>query len=217
MKPRTIELIRLFKPGALAGQAQYEPDYIERLLDFNEGDESHADHALVCSLVRPEPGLRVLDFGCGVGALSDLMSYSGAIVTGCDVNEMLLHYARLEHPETLFIHGLTPVGITYDVIVSTHVLGHLDNPLETLIELRKRVKRGGRLVLLIPNRNQALIRWLPNVFKRYEPDATILRHWSKRSLKRLLKKAGFDVIVTGVYGEKYLRTRARVFAIAGGV
>lgn len=89
-------------------------------------------------------GERVLDIGCGYGAVAySVASQSGAIVTGVDFNSenIALARARFQHPNLTFIEGDAlkdlPQG-RFDVILLSNILEHLDRRIEFLSATCKR-------------------------------------------------------------------------------
>ena len=79
----------------------------------------------------------VLDFGCGGGYLLDLFNCKSKI--GIDINEEALIYAKNKGISTYSsIEYVEDESI--DVVVSNSVLGHLSNPYETLMEIKKKRK-----------------------------------------------------------------------------
>ena len=57
---------------------------------------------------RIKSGEKVLDVGCGIGALAyDIAQQTGAVVVGIDLNERNLDQARtrFSHPNVSYIHG----------------------------------------------------------------------------------------------------------------
>ncbi|MFQ5422155.1 MAG: class I SAM-dependent methyltransferase [Anaerolineae bacterium] len=80
---------------------------------------------------RIRPGERVLDIGCGIGAVAyDVAERSGATVTGIDINERSIAQARAQfaHPRVTYQVGdvlQTLVGERFDVVVLSNVLEHL--------------------------------------------------------------------------------------------
>jgi SAM-dependent methyltransferase len=86
------------------------------------------------------PGERVLDLGCGVGALaSSVACTSKAHVTGIDWSPANLAKARAAAPNVRFIEGdITKARLpeTFDAIVLSNVLEHLDDRAALLAQWR---------------------------------------------------------------------------------
>jgi trans-aconitate methyltransferase len=61
--------------------------------------------ASLLELLRPEPGERILDLGCGTGQLTSEIARSGAQVTGLDNSADMLAEARKNYPELPFVLG----------------------------------------------------------------------------------------------------------------
>lgn len=122
------------------------------------GDGLHAKHRLTryhdFFVARVAPGERVLDVGCGNGALAaDLASRSGAVVTGVDQDPAAIREARSRHRAAglTFLEGdarALPAG-PFDVVVLSNVLEHLD---ERVAFLRETLARSGarRLLVRVP-------------------------------------------------------------------
>jgi SAM-dependent methyltransferase len=78
-----------------------------------------------------EPGERVLDVGCGVGALAaDLVRVKDVLVTGVDLDGSAVAEARRRHrdPRLTFLEAdarSVPAG-RFDVVILSNVLEHLD-------------------------------------------------------------------------------------------
>ena len=123
------------------------------------GDGLHAKHRLTryhdFFVERVARGERVLDVGCGNGALAaDLAGRSGAVVTGVDQDPAAIRAARSRHRAA----GLTfregdaralPAG-PFDVVVLSNVLEHLD---ERVTFLQETLARSGarRLLVRVPS------------------------------------------------------------------
>lgn len=127
----------------------------------------------------------VLDFGCGGGTL--LRSLECARRVGVEINPVARAEASAHGLEVFETLAEVPDGMA-DVVVSNHALEHVINPVATLSELRKKLKAGGKLVLVVP-----LDDWRDQ--RSYDPK-DIDHHlytWTPRLLGNLLSEAGYVV------------------------
>ena len=117
----------------------------------------HAHTQQYESVVRfVEPGMNVLDAGCGEGILSVLMAKKGAHVTGCDISEPNVARSRtLATDEGVNVEFLTADAenlpfpdSSFDLVVSSHVLEHLPSFDRGLDEVMRVTKK--RAVVAIP-------------------------------------------------------------------
>jgi demethylmenaquinone methyltransferase/2-methoxy-6-polyprenyl-1,4-benzoquinol methylase len=127
-----------------------------RLLTLGRLDQVHGDIA-----ARVEPGERVLDLGCGTGALAVLLARRGAEVSGIDISPpMLSQAARRVREEGLedrvALRELGAVDLdtafpdaSFDVVASTLVFSELsaDEIEYTLAECRRILRPGGQLLI----------------------------------------------------------------------
>ena len=102
-----------------------------------------------------EPGDRVLDVGCGSGALARA-AYErvvpGGTVTGLDISVPLLELARERSPELSFVHGDAQVADlgedAFDVLVSRFGVMFFDDPVAAFANLRRALRPDGRLAFV---------------------------------------------------------------------
>jgi 2-polyprenyl-3-methyl-5-hydroxy-6-metoxy-1,4-benzoquinol methylase len=116
---------------------------------------------LVDSLLKPMPGDRILDVGCGSGVVSAYMANAGASVTAVDGNASAIEFATRQfqaQAERLhFRLGLVDdVGFepgSFDKAISFEVIEHLHRPqTEVMIAaVAKALAPGGLLLLTTPN------------------------------------------------------------------
>jgi len=105
---------------------------------------------------------------------------------------------------------LTDLGLPsnhFDAVIMNHVIEHLHNPVETLVECRRVLKPGGLLSVVTPNINGFGHRFFGSFWRGLEPPRH-LRLYSVRSLARSAQAAGFTSI-------NMWTTAARAEAIAG--
>jgi 2-polyprenyl-3-methyl-5-hydroxy-6-metoxy-1,4-benzoquinol methylase len=91
----------------------------------------------------------VLDFGCGSGALLDVLPLKDYVGVDQDMEALLIAKAR--HPELHFEPNL-PEGERFDTIVGLAVIEHLPDPATTLNALRGCLSPSGRIVFTTPAR-----------------------------------------------------------------
>jgi ubiquinone/menaquinone biosynthesis C-methylase UbiE len=95
-------------------------------------------------------GQTVLEVGCGRGFLAGLLSARGLKVTGCDI--VLSEDVILKYPGVTFFEGnvqLLPLDDdSFDVVISTHTLEHVQDLSGAIAELRRVARR--RLIVVVP-------------------------------------------------------------------
>ncbi|MEV6977642.1 methyltransferase domain-containing protein [Kitasatospora sp. NPDC093806] len=111
----------------------------------------HARPAMV-ALAGEVAGRRILDAGCGSGALAAALGERGAVVTGVDASAGMLALARrrLGVDVDLRVADLAdPLPFedgAFDDVVASLVLHYLEDWGPTLAELRRVLRPGGRLI-----------------------------------------------------------------------
>ena len=101
----------------------------------------------VARLLDPRAGERILDLGCGDGALSFELALSGARIVGLDPAPELVNAARARGIEAVVgnAHALTFDG-EFDAVFSHAALHWMDQPDRVLEGVRAALRPGGRFV-----------------------------------------------------------------------
>ena len=107
--------------------------------------------AAVMDLLDAAPGARVVDLGCGTGALTEQLAARGYDVTGVDASAEMLSLAREGHPELKFQPGNAldfTLGEPVDAVFSNAVLHWIDaDKQQTMLDhIASQIKPGGLLV-----------------------------------------------------------------------
>jgi methionine biosynthesis protein MetW len=183
------------EPGA--GLSALAPDPLR--YDSLAGPDRHEVSGLVPRLVPK--GARVLDVGCGTGAVSvRIRDVAGATVLGVEPSAERAAACRargIETVEALFPSEAIPAG-KFDAIVFTDVLEHLADPASALTAAKSLLAADGAVIASVPNVAHWSVRF-DLLFGRfdYKPygimDATHLRWFTRRSLGRLFESCGFRV------------------------
>lgn len=106
---------------------------------------AHVQHILrMQEIVGQSP--RLLDFGCGSGEFLKIASIFGFDSVGVDRSAARRKLASLE-----IANDLTEVDGDFDVITMFEVLEHLDDPLDVLELLTKRLRPNGVFVVEVPD------------------------------------------------------------------
>ena len=114
-----------------------------------------------------KPGTHVLEFGAGTGSLIGMLRESGfdGAITGADI----LPKPELPGTGVSWIEGdlnerLPAADASFDAIISTEVIEHLENPRAVFREFRRLLRPGGALLVTTPN--QESLRSLLSLFVR---------------------------------------------------
>jgi trans-aconitate methyltransferase len=105
--------------------------------------------AQLLDLLAPRPDERILDLGCGTGALTAQIAAAGAQVVGVDSSPEMVEQARRSFPELRFevadARTLKFDG-DFDAVFSNAVLHWVKPPEEAVSRIRTALKPGGRFV-----------------------------------------------------------------------
>jgi 2-polyprenyl-6-hydroxyphenyl methylase/3-demethylubiquinone-9 3-methyltransferase len=101
-------------------------------------------------------GKRFLEVGCGLGFFSQKAAELGAKVTGVDVGARLVKKNRKKIPKGRFLvasaSDLPFSDNSFDVVLCTEVIEHVEDQGRAVKELVRVLKKGGVLVVTTPNR-----------------------------------------------------------------
>jgi SAM-dependent methyltransferase len=131
----------------------------ERVIPGEVNDDLWAEHiARYAFAARFAAGARVLDIGCGTGYGTAELAQQAQTVTGIDVSDDALAFAREHYPipnAKFFAASATAVpfsSASFDLITAFEVIEHLDNWHDLLIEARRLLHPNGTLLVSTPNK-----------------------------------------------------------------
>ncbi|MGV8879830.1 MAG: class I SAM-dependent methyltransferase [Sphingobacteriaceae bacterium] len=182
---------------------------------YENANRCHAHRYLYSPLLtflKDYPQAKILDLGCGNGALVSWLLEKGFDAYGTDASEKGIRIASEKHPGRFYIQDLSRDHlpdelreISFDVVISTEVIEHLYDP-RTFIRFCKQLfrnKSNGCLLISTPYhgylKNLAL-----SLFNHWDQhlnplwDGGHIKMWSKKTLIKLLEEEGFQV--TAFYG-----------------
>lgn len=169
-------------------------------VNLRSGPQMREYVAIAERIAGEAPG-RVLDWGAGHGQVSHLLRERGIEVTSFDhVADAPHEVRRLEHYPELEVHvSGEPVALpfedgAFDLVLSCGVLEHVQHPQESLREIHRILRPGGRLLVYkLPNR----FSYLEAIAKRaglyYHGALPYDRVYDRRGAVALLRSQGFRV------------------------
>lgn len=199
-RAKFADLMRCFFPSNGYSVDSFDASYVRRLLAYDRTANCRADLDAVIGLIGPRAGLRVLDYGCGIGTLCAELSQLGYDVAGADAAGEILAAARARHP-AIRLTTLEEGRANNDVVVSMHVLGHVPDPRRLLRDMGALLVPRGRLVICVPNPAYTMAMLPANLTNDYCPDPTVRSCWSKPRISHELREAGFGSIALRTFGE----------------
>lgn len=147
---------------------------------------------------------RLLDVGSGIGTFLKLARKEGFKVCGTEISEFASKYVKNNLKIDIFRGDLEEAHFpheSFDVVTMWHTLEHLPNPKATLEEIHRILKKGGLLVVAVPNLNNFTTQILYLLAKgkklmlfSNQAKEWHLYHFSCQTLSYILKKTGFEII-----------------------
>jgi len=194
-------------------------EYERGFRPFERGCVIEPGHRIAAAELCLARGDRLLDLGCGAGALIELVSATGAEVVGVDYSERALAAARRALARFVLVRGdaaaLPFSDGRFDRIAALGVLGYLsiDDLSRALAECARVLKPGGVLLICTGRPLNAL----PGLVRRVgHGGGAVARSqiYSARVYRRALGRLGFSVRswVTGAAAPNVPWWARRVFA-----
>ena len=147
--------------------------------------------AAYLALARHCAGATVLEAGCGEGYGADLLAGVARKVIALDYDQLTAAHVARTYPRVLTVRGnlatLPLADASVDVVANLQVIEHLWDQHGFLVECRRVLRPGGRLLVTTPNR----ITFSPGRDTPLNPFHT--RELSPSELDSLLREAGFEV------------------------
>ncbi len=150
----------------------------------------------ICSHFSPHSAGRILDVGCGLGYLLSAFD-SKWQKYGTELSPFCREFVGLNFPEVNLIEldfgkeRASEFLDFFDVVVLYHVIEHVQNPKEFLLEVSSVLKPGGVMVVGTPNMESVVARRFRGNFRLLGPGHVGL--FGVSNLTRLLESVGFEV------------------------
>jgi SAM-dependent methyltransferase len=165
--------------------------------------QAHARCLFIQPAVTSKTHLRILDVGAGVGymnwGLRRVWADSQIEYTAVEVNPAAVNYLRLDPGVNHIASDLDEVNESFDIIVLSHILEHITDPVKFLGKIFCLLnKSGGCVFVEVPN--------MDYMFKnRNEPHVIF---YSPESLSSVLTRPGIQVVRVETCGHTIWKKRA---------
>ena len=130
----------------------------------------------------------LLDFGCGRGGFLKLSQKITKNIAGLEINRQILKYLSKRFK---IYDDINKIDEKFDIITLFHVLEHIPNQIETLQQIKKKLKKNGKLIIEVPHANDLLFNL--KVFRNFTLWSEHLVLHTEKSLCKFLKIAGYKI------------------------
>nr|WP_242922227.1 class I SAM-dependent methyltransferase [Pontibacter liquoris] len=142
----------------------FDSPYYHILYHNRDASEARQFIDKLLAYLHPKPHEKILDLACGKGRHSVYLSQKGYDVTGIDLSEQSIAYAKQFEREHLHfaVHDMREVyqPETFDFILNLFTsFGYFDNETENVVALvaaTQSLKHGGKLVIDFMNTDQTI-------------------------------------------------------------
>lgn len=139
---------------------------------------------------------RLLDVGCAIGTFMDEAKKRGWDVYGLDINKSAIEYCRDKLKLNAKVSKIEDSGLkkeSFDVIVMNDFLEHVPDPVFTVKEANKLLKKDGIVFIVTPNIGSILANLTKSRWLHLKPDEHIY-YYNPRTIKILLNKANLKFV-----------------------
>jgi len=167
-------------------EAFYEGDYHRsvhgHLIDSPLYYDLKAQEARADLFAGVDENAEVFEFGVGLGKNIVLLQNK----SGYDISDFARSFSE-QHGIAVFSDMNDVPDGKYDVVLSSHVLEHVDNPYENLKLLGRKLKPRGKLILVLPVEKHRRVPFAIDADQH-------LYSWNFRTINNLLQRAGYRIL-----------------------
>lgn len=155
--------------------------------------------------LSPQPGEKILDLGCGDGALTRRIADAGADVTGTDISEDLLAAARGRGLSVQKMDGeALEFDSAFDAVFTNAALHWMTKPKAVVSGVARALKPGGRFVGEFGGKGNvaAIVTAMRAAGRRFGGDETLAGPWffpTPDEYGEMLEEGGFEVGRIGLF------------------
>lgn len=148
----------------------------------------------------------ILEVGCGAGGILDAFRQKGHSVCGLDLGTEYVNYGKNQHGLDLRVGflGDLPADIKPNLIIYSHVMEHILDPLTEMQEIYRRCGKDTLVYIEVPGLRNIHKAYQMDVMKYYQNAHSV--HFTLNSLSKMMAKTGFKLLS----GDEYVHAVFRI-------
>jgi len=208
IKNISIDYLKIFFKIKNLTNEYYDCNYIKKIKVFSANKNWKKETITCLKYVKSEKISKVLDVGCNAGFGTEAVrKYLKTNIYGADTSKIAIKQAKknfytirknFKHYDGVKL----PFKDNYfDLVVSFHVIGHVQDANKFIKELNRVTKSGKKVIIITPNAIYKIFSIVDSLINKYSPDMSINKYWFSSELKKLFLKNKFKDINIFFIGE----------------
>lgn len=181
----------------------HSKEYALKVQNWSASEQWHQESEVLLRKCGLKSLDKVLDVGTNMGRMMKLVMKKGGIPFGVEKNEAARYLAQKDGCQVY--HSINEAacnhGPFFNIVLLSHVLGHVKDPKDMLMQCVSVTKHNGVIGLILPNPRYDALMGPMNIFTGYRGDDTIKHAIGVRELKAMLPY-WFNDIEVSYLGEK---------------
>ena len=139
---------------------------------------------------------KLLDIGCSIGTFLDIARKKGWDTFGIDLSKASIDYCTKELKLNVKQGKLEDIKFpsnSFDVVIMSDLLEHVPNPIATLKEANRILKKEGLLFITTPDIGSITAKLMRTRWVHLKPREHIY-YFTPKTIERILSKTGFKLI-----------------------
>ncbi len=181
---RIVEVIKDFLKVFIVVTGNRNQNYHKRVENFSKKKNQITEKKMISKILKKQKVKKILDFGCNDGLLNKYLS-KNIKYWGIDNNKSIKKELKLFSKNIKITENKLPFqNDFFDCVVLSHVIAHIKNPYKLFVDLEKKLKKNGIIIIISPNKFYKFFYSFLNIFNNYNPDTTIYKHYSSLEIKK---------------------------------